>query len=112
VSRGRGHASDEADRAFAALADPTRRAILQLVVDEGPVTATAVSAQLPISRQGVAKHLGVLRDAGLVRAERAGRETRFEASLEPLDAVAAWVDEVGTAWDRRFARLAEQVRRR
>jgi DNA-binding transcriptional ArsR family regulator len=97
---------------FAALADPTRRAILRLVVDEGPVTATNVSARLPISRQGVAKHLGVLRDAGLVHAERQGRETRFEASLAPLDAVSAWVDGVGAAWDQRLDRLAQTLKRR
>ena len=99
------------DAVFAALADPTRRAILQLVVDEGPVTATNVSARFPISRQGVAKHLGVLREAGLVHAERLGRETRFEASLQPLDAVATWVDDVGAAWDRRLDRLARQLER-
>jgi DNA-binding transcriptional ArsR family regulator len=96
---------------FAALADPTRRAILQLVVDSGPVTATRVSEHFPISRQGVAKHLGVLREAGLVRAERLGRETRFEASLAPLEAVSSWVDDVGSAWDKRLDRLARQVRR-
>jgi DNA-binding transcriptional ArsR family regulator len=94
---------------FTALADPTRRAILQLVVDAGPVTATGVSAHFPISRQGVAKHLGVLRDAGLVRAEKFGRETRFEASLAPLDAVSSWVEEVGAAWDQRLDRLARRV---
>jgi len=99
------------DDVFAALADPTRRAILQVVVDEGPVTATNVSARFPISRQGVAKHLGVLRDAGLVHAERLGRETRFEASLAPLDEVSSWVDDVGAAWDKRLDRLASKVRR-
>lgn len=104
---------DERDRdgVFAALADPTRRAIFRLVVDEGPLTATNVSSRLPISRQGVAKHLNVLREAGLVRAERRGRETRFEASLEPLDEVAQWMDAVGKAWDRRLERLARRVNR-
>jgi len=97
---------------FGALADPTRRAILQLVVDEGPVSATAVARRLPISRQGVAKHLGVLRDAGLVRAERRGRETQFEASLSPLAVVSTWVDDVGAAWDRRLERLGRTLRRR
>jgi DNA-binding transcriptional ArsR family regulator len=98
------------DGVFAALADPTRRAILQLVVDEGPVTATTVSERFPMSRQGVAKHLGVLREAGLVHAERHGRETRFEASLAPLETVSTWVDDVGAAWDRRLGRLARRLR--
>jgi DNA-binding transcriptional ArsR family regulator len=100
------------DPVFAALADPTRRAILELVVDEGPVTATHVSTRFPITRQGVAKHLGVLRDAGLVQARRQGRETRFEASLEPLGAVSAWMDDVGAAWDRRLDRLGQALKRR
>jgi DNA-binding transcriptional ArsR family regulator len=104
--------SQDDDPVFAALADPTRRAILRLVVDEGPVTATNVSARLPISRQGVAKHLGVLRDAGLVHAQRHGRETRFEASLAPLDTVSAWVDDVGAAWDQRLDRLRQSFTRR
>ena len=99
------------DEVFAALADPTRRAILQLVVDEGPLSATNVSERFPISRQGVAKHLGVLREAGLVRARKQGREMRFEASLAPLDSVSAWVDDVGAAWDRRLDRLARRLRR-
>jgi len=98
------------DGVFAALSDPTRRNILRLVVDEGPVTATTVAERLPISRQGVAKHLGVLRDAGLVQAQRRGRETRFEASLQPLDSVSAWVEGVGAAWDRRLDRLARRLR--
>lgn len=100
------------DPVFAAVADPMRRAILEVVVDEGPVTATQVSTRFPISRQGVAKHLGVLRDAGLVRARRQGRETRFEASLEPLGAVSAWMDDVGAAWDRRLDRLGRALRGR
>jgi DNA-binding transcriptional ArsR family regulator len=99
------------DAVFAALADPTRRAIFQVVVDEGPITATGVSQHFTISRQGVSKHLGVLRQAGLVRAERHGRETHFDASLTPLDAVAMWVDDVGAAWDRRLGRLARKVER-
>jgi DNA-binding transcriptional ArsR family regulator len=99
------------DRVFSALGDPTRRTILRLVAHEGPLTATSVSARLPITRQGAAKHLGVLRDAGLVQAQRRGRETLFQASLAPLRAVTAWVDDVGTTWDRRLDRLARQVRR-
>ncbi len=99
------------DEVFAALADPTRRAILQVVAEQGPITVSGVSRHFPISRQGVSKHLAVLRDAGLVRAERRGRETRFEASLEPLGAVASWVDDVGARWDRRLDRLARKVER-
>jgi DNA-binding transcriptional ArsR family regulator len=94
------------DAIFAALADPNRRAILQAVADHGPVTATALAAEFPMSRQGVAKHLDVLRTAGLVRATRRGRETRFEADLVPLDDISRWMNHVGVAWERRLDRLS------
>ena len=57
------------DEVFAALADPTRRAVLQRLLDDGPTTATALSPSFAVSRQAVVKHLGVLADAGLVTAE-------------------------------------------
>ena len=68
---------------FEALADPTRRAVLRDVAERGPVTATELAADLPVTRQAIAKHLAVLREAGLVDPERAGRETRFSATPGP-----------------------------
>lgn len=102
-------AREPADEVFAALADPTRRSILRAVAERGPVTATALSDELPISRQAVAKHLGLLREAGLVTADRAGRETRFTAATEPLDELAAWAEEAGRRWDARLARLRDRL---
>jgi DNA-binding transcriptional ArsR family regulator len=102
-------AREPADAVFAALADPTRRSILRAVAERGPVTATALSDGLPISRQAVAKHLGLLREAGLVAADRAGRETRFTAVTEPLDDLAAWAEAAGRRWDARLARLRAQL---
>jgi DNA-binding transcriptional ArsR family regulator len=104
-------AREPADAVFAALADPTRRSILQAVAERGPVTATALSDGLPISRQAVAKHLGLLRVAGLVAADRAGRETRFVAVTAPLDDLAAWAEAAGRRWDARLARLRRLTER-
>ena len=59
--------------------------------------------------QAVAKHLSALRDAGLVRAERRGRETRYELDLRPLGEAARWLDRVGSEWDSRLAALADHV---
>lgn len=101
----RGAGSDPPDAVFAALADPVRRGILQSVAQDGPLTATALARDLPISRQAVAKHLGLLRDAGLVDADRAGRETRFVARTEPLDDLATWAQKTGRRWDARLTRL-------
>jgi DNA-binding transcriptional ArsR family regulator len=73
------------------------------------VTATELASGLPISRQAVAKHLGVLHDAGLVAAARSGRETRFTADTAALRTVSRWIDDVGGRWDRRLARLRTRV---
>ena len=105
-------AREPSDAVFAALADPTRRSILRAVAERGPVTATALSDGLPISRQAVAKHLGLLRDAGLVVADRSGRETRFVAVGAPLEGLAAWAEQTGRRWDDRLARLRDRVRDR
>jgi DNA-binding transcriptional ArsR family regulator len=99
------------DALFAALADGTRRTVLQRVVDDGPITATDVATELPISRQAVAKHLQILGDAGLVHAERVGRETRFEATPASLRPVSDWIQATERAWSRRLTRLDHQLRR-
>jgi ArsR family transcriptional regulator, cadmium/lead-responsive transcriptional repressor len=97
------------DDVFAALADGTRRGILRSVAERGPVTATALAGELPITRQAVARHLALLRDAGLVHADRSGRETRFTASPEPLRDLATWAEATGRRWDDRLARLRHQL---
>ena len=96
---------------FAALADPTRRAVLRDVAARGPITATELAELLPVSRQAVAKHLGVLRDAGLVEPERAGRENRYTAAAAPLAEAERWLAATGAAWDRRLALLSRLARR-
>ncbi len=96
---------------FAALSDPTRRAVLQAVATGEASTATELAAQLPISRQAVAKHLAQLREANLVDARRSGRETRFEATPAPLADAIGWMTDVGAQWDTRLAALGEAVKR-
>lgn len=100
------------DTVLSALADPTRRAIFEAVVHAGPATATGLAREFPVSRQAIAKHLERLADAGLVRSSKSGRETRWQASVEPLSAARSWMDEMGAAWDRRLAALAERLDRR
>ena len=93
------------DAVFAALADPTRRALLQDVATRGTATATELAAERAVSRQAVAKHLGLLADAGLVAPQRAGRETRYRPTPEPFGDAIAWMTEVGGRWDERLRRL-------
>ncbi len=97
---------------FEALADPTRRAVLRDVAERGPRTATELAAQLPVTRQAVAKHLAVLRAAGLVEPERQGRETRFSATLGPLADAGRWLTRTGADWDDRLERLQRRARGR
>ena len=92
-------------RVFDALGDPGRRALVASVAVRGTATATELSAELPVTRQAVAKQLGALADAGLLRARRVGRETRYEVTPRPLADAAAWLVAVGAAWDERLARL-------
>ena len=92
------------DAVFAALADPTRRAVFARLAG-APATATQLAADLPITRQAVAKHLTVLADAGLVESARHGRETRYRITPQPLTAAMDWMVHVGAAWDGRLARL-------
>ncbi|MEV4992869.1 ArsR/SmtB family transcription factor [Streptomyces niveus] len=102
------------DGVFVALADPTRRKLLDLLAAQGEVTATALADDLPVSRQAVVKHLTVLDAAGLVSGRRAGREVRYAVRPAALDATARWMATLAADWDRRLAnvkRIAEAAER-
>lgn len=88
-----------------ALADPTRRELLDALFDAGQASATTLATRLPVSRQAVVKHLNVLEDAGLVSGGRTGREVLYHVRPEPLDASARWLAERAAMWDRRLATL-------
>jgi DNA-binding transcriptional ArsR family regulator len=97
------------DAVFQALADPTRRAVLRALADEGPATLAQLSGRLPVSRQAVAKHLSVLADAGLVTGTGQVRGRRYVVTAEPLSDAMDWIVDVGAGWDQRLARLKRQV---
>ena len=97
---------------FEALADPTRREVLTLVGRHGPVTATELAEQLPVTRQAVAKHLDALRTAGLVDRAKNGRDVRYGLTPGGLAGASRWMDDVGAAWDRRLAALAKRAESR
>jgi DNA-binding transcriptional ArsR family regulator len=100
---------DAAEVVFDALADPTRRTVLRVVAEDGPLTATQLASRLPVTRQAVAKHLEVLADAGLVSRERVGRDVRFSLDAAPLEDALAWIAAVGARWDRRLAALEKRL---
>lgn len=94
---------------FAALGDGTRLALLRRLAREGPRSIAALSAETRITRQAVTKHLRVLERAGLVESAAVGRESRFVACSEPIDAARAWLDAVSAGWDDTLARLKAHV---
>ncbi|WP_338692806.1 metalloregulator ArsR/SmtB family transcription factor [Streptomyces sp. Q6] len=96
---------DVVDSVLTALADPTRRQMLDLLSSQGQATATTLAGGLPISRQAVVKHLAVLDAAGLVGSVKVGREVRFTVRPEALDATAHWMASLASDWDRRLARI-------
>jgi DNA-binding transcriptional ArsR family regulator len=100
---------DPVDAVFSALADPSRRFVLETLAAQGTATPTELAADLPVTRQAVAKHLTALRDAGLVEATRAGRETRYALTPAPLASATEWLEEVGAAWDARLNALMRLV---
>jgi DNA-binding transcriptional ArsR family regulator len=93
-----------ADQVFNALADSTRRAIVERLADGGPRTATQLSAEMPITRQAVAKHLTHLHRADMVVPERRGRETNYRLTTEVLGEAVDWLEAVcTTSADERAA---------
>ena len=96
---------------FVALADPSRREVIGVLAARGRATPTAVAEELAITRQAVAKHLATLREAGLVDAERAGREVRYRLRPAPLRLAARWLDSAAGAWDARLAAVKTAAER-
>ena len=96
---------DRLDAVFFALADPTRRSVVHRLLAAETVTATQLAADLPMTRQAVAKHLAALNEAGLVAGSREGRETRYRLTPEPLGDAASWLEAIGGEWERRLERL-------
>ena len=96
---------------FSALADQNRRFLLEALADRETATATELAAELPVTRQAVAKHLTALSTAGLVTARRRGRETLYRLTPGPLTDAMAWMERVGAGWDARLSALREHMGR-
>jgi len=93
------------DDLWSAVGDPTRRRMLDLLLAQGDGTATSLSEHLPVTRQAIAKHLGVLDRVGLVHSAPAGREKRYRVDEAQLARAVAQLSSVGAAWDARLRRI-------
>jgi DNA-binding transcriptional ArsR family regulator len=97
------------DQVFSALADPNRRQIIERLAGGGPASATALAGQLGVSRQGAAKHLAGLTEAGIVTPSRQGREVLYELQDHGLRPGTTWFDRIGSEWDRRLTSLKRHL---
>jgi DNA-binding transcriptional ArsR family regulator len=105
--------SDPVGSVFAALADPTRRRMVEAMAREGSTSVPRLRSELPISRQAIAKHLASLADAGLVEREPGrGREVRYRLDLDAIGPAASWLRDTQADWDARLGRLANAVKDR
>ncbi|MGK6320621.1 ArsR/SmtB family transcription factor [Sphingomonas sp. DT-204] len=99
------------DMLFRTLADPTRRAIFERLCREGEQTVGALTAQAGVSQPAVSKHLGVLRQAGLVRARQDGRQTHYSAQRGALAPLVDWTSRMTGFWEQRFDDLEDLLKR-
>lgn len=102
---------DAQDLLFRTLADPTRRAIFERLCRGGEQTVGALTAEAGVSQPAVSKHLGVLKQAGLVRDRHQGRQTHYSAQLAALAPLVDWTREMAGFWESRFDDLEDLLRR-
>ena len=100
-----------ADNLFKALADPTRRAIFEHLSRDGELTVHALTDRAGVSQPAVSKHLGVLKQARLVRKRCEGRETHYSAHPQALAPLVDWMGVYGVFWRDRFDRLESLLER-
>lgn len=105
--------SDDVGQVFAALADPTRRRMVETLLEEGSTSVPALTATLPITRQAIAKHLTTLDEAGLVERSPGGpgQAVHYRLREGALGSAAEWLRTAEAAWDGRLARLKRSVER-
>ena len=99
------------DALFRTLADPTRRALFERLCREGEQTVGALTDGSGVSQPAVSKHLGVLKQAGLVRDRPAGRQTHYSADLAALGPLVDWTRQMAGFWESRFDDLESLLAR-
>ncbi|MDO9058851.1 MAG: metalloregulator ArsR/SmtB family transcription factor [Bradyrhizobium sp.] len=103
------HNSEVLDRTFAALADPTRRALLARLGSRDSISVSELAQPFAMSLPAVMKHLDVLSDAGLVAREKTGRTVSCRLTADPMEQAMAWLDRYQRFWSRNLDRLAAFV---
>ena len=96
---------------FRALADPTRRAIFERLCRDGEQTVGTLTARGKVSQPAVSKHLGVLKQSGLVRDRHQGRQTHYSAQVGALAPLLDWTSQMAGFWQSRFDDLEDLLKR-
>jgi DNA-binding transcriptional ArsR family regulator len=99
------------DVLFRTLADPTRRAIFERLCREGEKTVVALTSKAGVSQPVVSKHLGVLKEAGLVIGRHEGRQTHYSAQFGALAPLVDWTSEMAGFWEKKFDALEDLLQR-
>jgi len=99
------------DNLFRTLADPTRRAIFERLCRDGEQTVGALTARAKVSQPAVSKHLGVLKEAGLVRDRHQGRQTHYSAQFSALAPLIDWTSQMAGFWQTKFDALEDLLKR-
>jgi DNA-binding transcriptional ArsR family regulator len=94
---------------FSALADPTRRKIVELLAREGQLNATEIAERFPVSPQAISQHLKVLREANLVQVEKRAQQRIYQVNPEAVVELEEWARQLRQLWDQRFDALEEVV---
>ena len=103
--------SNAPDLLFRTLADPTRRAIFERLCRHGEQTVGALTAESGVSQPAVSKHLGVLKQAGLVRDRHEGRQTHYSAQAGALSPLIDWTNQMAGFWQNRLDALEDLLNR-
>lgn len=100
---------DTLDRTFAALSDPTRRALLARLGEQDGLSVSELAAPFPVSLPAIMKHLDVLTDAGLIVREKTGRTVSCRLTAQPMEQAMNWLNRYAQFWSESFDRLAAFV---
>ncbi|WP_197031420.1 ArsR/SmtB family transcription factor [Bacillus sp. UNC438CL73TsuS30] len=100
---------EQDEKVLAALADPTRRQLLDILAAYEGASATTLATQVTISRQAVVKHLSVLEKARLVSCDRVGREIRYTVCTQPLESTAQWMANLANDWNRKLKSIKHRA---
>ena len=101
--------SEVTQKVFNALADTTRRSIIDILTTQGAHTATQLSQDMEITRQGVTKHINILIDAGLISTRKQGREVYYDVTPSPLANATQWISNIEAQWDKRLSALQNLI---